>query len=196
MDQLLVRFSPKKNLQEVPLTTKDRIIFGGFIIVKEFIDQIFFWLPFYEYFGPVFVTLMVHPRVQGARKVYNMFVKPFFTELSAVESGKIKLDELDEHEKLVFQAVLKALEVVRAILSRGLCQKVYEKVYPVATRCIDICKFFFFQSFFLYDLMYSICYHSFFYIVFLKDHVLERVKRRGSSGGDENSADEETKKDD
>ena len=104
------------------------IVYSLFSLVSSFLDSIFFWVPFYSYATPMAITYLVHPRTRGAKTVFNCVVKPFFCKLREVESGNVRLDSLDDGEKVVFMAILRGLDLCHHKCDQLINQMTYLKM--------------------------------------------------------------------
>ena len=69
-----------------------------------------FWLPFFEYLNPLFLTWLVHPKLMGAKSCFNCFVKPFFYDFHKFETGQIV--ELGYYERMIFMLILKLKSII------------------------------------------------------------------------------------
>ena len=56
------------------------VVYATFTVLESFVELILFWFPFYYSFKFGFLIWMFLPNTQGARFLFNNFVKPMFHE--------------------------------------------------------------------------------------------------------------------
>ena len=64
------------------------VVYATFTVLESFIEVILFWFPFYYSFKFGFLIWLFLPNTQGAKFLYNNFVKPLFLQAESVVQEK------------------------------------------------------------------------------------------------------------
>jgi len=76
---------------DVPFWLTYWVVYGSLSLFESFIDEVFFWLPFYFLFKIGFLIWAFHPNSRGALVIYDKFLNPIFIGVER-EAALLKSD--------------------------------------------------------------------------------------------------------